>query len=316
MKQFTSVDDIDNLTELLKLAAKIKQNPYNYKYLGKDKILCLLFFNPSLRTRLSTQKAALNLGMNTLVLNLNNESWAIEIENGSIMNKGTQEHIKEAARVISSYCDVIGIRTFAGMTNKIEDYQELILNKFISYATVPIISLESATLHPLQSLADLMTIEEQKKKSKIKVVLTWVPHSQSLPQAVANSFAEWVSKSDVEFVIANPPGFNLSKKYTKNALVTHNQNEALKEADFVYSKNWSSYENYGEIGNDFNNWMITKEKLKLTANAKFMHCLPIRRNVVASDAVIDSKDSLVIEQANNRTFAAQSVLFKLLQNEK
>jgi N-succinyl-L-ornithine transcarbamylase len=315
MKKFTSVKDIIDLDELLELSNKIKQNPFEFQAVGKNKTLGLLFFNPSLRTRLSTQKAALNLGMNVMIMNLNNEGWSIELEDGSVMNKGTQEHIKEAAKVISEYCDIIGVRTFASLNNKSEDYQELVLTKFIENTTVPIISLESATLHPLQSFADLMTITAHKTNSKPKVVLTWAPHPKALPQAVANSFSEWMLKADVDFVITNPVGFDLSTEFTEGVQVIHNQDEALKNADFVYAKNWSSYDNYGEIGTDFNDWMITKAKMDLTNNGKFMHCLPVRRNVVVSDEVIDSKNSLIYEQVKNRTYAAQTILLKMLQNE-
>jgi N-succinyl-L-ornithine transcarbamylase len=316
MNQFTSIKDISNLDDLLSLSKKIKENPFDYQSFGKNKTLGLLFFNPSLRTRLSTQKAAINLGMNVMVMNLNTDGWSIELEDGTIMNKGTQEHIKEAAGVISQYCDIIGIRTFASLSDKKEDYEEVIINKFIESATVPVVSLESATLHPLQSFADLMTIEEFKKTAKPKVVLTWAPHPKALPQAVANSFAQWISKADVELVIANPKGFDLSPEFTEGIEVIHNQDEALVAADFVYAKNWSSFEEYGKIGTKFNDWTITKEKMDLTNNGKFMHCLPVRRNVVVSDEVIDSRNSLVLEQANNRTDAAQTILLKMLQDEK
>jgi N-succinyl-L-ornithine transcarbamylase len=316
MNQFTSIKDISNLDDLLSLSKKIKENPFDYQSFGKNKTLGLLFFNPSLRTRLSTQKAAINLGMNVMVMNLNTDGWSIELEDGTIMNKGTQEHIKEAAGVISQYCDIIGIRTFASLSDKKEDNEEVIINKFIESATVPVVSLESATLHPLQSFADLMTIEEFKKTAKPKVVLTWAPHPKALPQAVANSFAQWMSKADVELVIANPKGFDLSPEFTEGIEVIHNQDEALVAADFVYAKNWSSFEGYGKIGTKFNDWTITKEKMDLTNNGKFMHCLPVRRNVVVSDEVIDSKNSLVLEQANNRTVAAQTILLKMLQDEK
>jgi len=315
MKKFTTVKDVDDLKELLSLAQKVKQNPFDYQEMGRNKTLGLLFFNPSLRTRLSTQKAAINLGMNVMVMNLNNDGWSIELEDGTVMNEGTQEHIKEAAGVISQYCDIIGVRTFASLTDKIDDYDEVILNKFIDYATVPVVSLESATLHPLQSFADVITIDENKTKPKPKVVLTWAPHPKALPQAVANSFVEWINETDVELVITSPKGFDLSSQFTKGVEINHNQNEALAAADFVYAKNWSSYNDYGKIGTELDDWTITKEKMKLTNNAKFMHCLPVRRNVVVSDEVIDSKNSLVLEQANNRTYAAQTILLKMLQHK-
>jgi N-succinyl-L-ornithine transcarbamylase len=316
MKKFTSIKDINSIKELLYLSEIVKKNPFDFKSYGENKTLGLLFFNPSLRTRLSTQKAALNLGMNVMVINLNNDGWSIELEDGTIMNQGTQEHIKEAAGVISQYCDIIGIRTFASLSNKAEDYNEEILNKFIKYASVPVVSLESATLHPLQSFADIITIEEHKKVAKPKVVLSWAPHPKSLPQAVANSFVEWMKKADVELVITNPEGFDLSNSFREGVKVVHNQDEALLGADFVYAKNWSSYDDYGKIGTEFDYWTITKEKMDLTNDGKFMHCLPVRRNLVVSDDVIDSKNSLVLQQANNRTYAVQTVLLKMLQDEK
>ena len=250
MKQFTSIKDITDINDLLSLSKKVKANPLGFKSYGENKTLGLLFFNPSLRTRLSTQKAAMNLGMNVMVMNLNNDGWSIELEDGTVM-EGTQEHIKEAAGVISQYCDIIGIRTFASLSDRTEDYNEEIINKFIDYALVPVVSLESATLHPLQSFADVITIDEVKTKAKPKVVLTWAPHPKALPQAVANSFVEWMSKTDVELVITNPEGFDLSSQFTEGIKVIHDQDEALKDADFVYAKNWSSYEDYGKIGTEF-----------------------------------------------------------------
>ncbi len=315
MKQFTSIKDIDDLQKLIDLAKEIKKSPFNFKKVGENKTIGLLFFNSSLRTRMSTQKAAQNLGMNVMVMDLNSEGWQLEFEDGAIMNNETQEHIKEAAGVISQYCDVIGVRTFASLTNKTFDDNETILNAFIKYATVPIISLESATLHPLQSFADLLTIEEHKNKLQPKVVLTWAPHPKALPQAVANSFVEWIKESNVNLVVTNPEGFNLAEEFIKGVEVTHNQDEALKNADFVYAKNWSSYTNYGKTAADLDEWTITEKKMNLTNNAKFMHCLPVRRNVVVSDEVIDSNSSLVLEQANNRTYAAQTVLYKILKDE-
>lgn len=316
MNQFTSIKDVTDLDDLLALSKKIKENPFNYQSFGKNKTLGLLFFNPSLRTRLSTQKAGTNLGMNVMVMNLNSDGWSIELEDGTRMNEETQEHIKEAAGVVSQYCDIIGIRTFASLSDKKEDYEETIINKFIDHATVPVVSLESATLHPLQSFADLMTINEFKTTAKPKVVLSWTPHPKALPQAVANSFAQWMNKADVELVITNPKGFDLLPEFTEGIEVIHNQDEALEAADFIYAKNWSSYEEYGKIGTEFNDWTITKEKIELTNNGKFMHCLPARRNVVVCDEVIDSQNSLILEQANNRTYAAQTVLLKMLQDEK
>ncbi|WP_347373424.1 N-acetylornithine carbamoyltransferase [Aequorivita sp. Q41] len=315
MKNFISLNDVNYLDQLKNLALHVKQNPFAYKKYGKNKTLGLLFFNPSLRTRLSTQKAAFNIGMNVMVMNIDKDGWALEMEDGTVMNQGKQEHIKEAAAVISQYCDVIGVRTFAGLTNKEEDYSETFLNKFMKHSLVPVVSLESATLHPLQSFADYLTIEEHKKTNKPKVVLTWAPHPKALPQAVPNSFAQWMRATDYEFVIANPKGFDLSEKFTENVTVYHNQDEALKNADFVYAKNWSAYDTYGKTTAQFKHWKITSEKMQLSNQAKFMHCLPIRRNVVVADSVLDGDSSLVIQQANNRTFAAQTVLLKLLGYE-
>ncbi|MFT4739560.1 MAG: N-succinyl-L-ornithine transcarbamylase [Marivirga sp.] len=315
MKHFTSINDITNLPAWLEEAKAIKNNPYAYKAFGQNKTLGLLFFNPSLRTRLSMQKAAQNLGMHVMVMNLQSDGWSIELEDGTIMNQGSQEHIKEAAAVISQYCDIIGIRTFPSLKNREEDYQEKVLQKFIAYATVPIVSLESATLHPLQSFADALTIEEHKNKQKPKVVLSWAPHPKALPQAVANSFVQWMKHASVDLVITNPIGFDLAPEFTSGVTIEHDQEEALKDADFVYAKNWSSYDNYGQIGARKEDWIIDNEKMKLTRNAKFMHCLPVRRNVVVSDAVIDAENSLVIAQANNRTYAAQTVLLNLLKDE-
>ncbi|MCB0652266.1 MAG: N-acetylornithine carbamoyltransferase [Saprospiraceae bacterium] len=316
MQKFISVKDAGNLESLLKLALEVKGNPFGYKTYGENKTLGLLFFNPSLRTRLSTQKAAMNLGMNIMVMNFSHDGWALEMADGTVMDQGSQEHVKEAAAVISQYCDILGIRTFASLKDREEDYQEEVINKFIQNATVPVISLESATLHPLQSFADLITIETLKTVKRPKVVLTWAPHPRALPQAVANSFAEWMARSEVELVIANPEGFDLSPEFTKGVKVLHHQEEALAGADFVYTKNWSSYENYGSIGKGYNHWMMTNQKMDLTHSGKFMHCLPVRRNVVVADEVLDGPDSLVLEQANNRTFAAQTVLLKMLQHGK
>lgn len=315
MKKFTTVNDVNNLNNLLKLALELKQTPFAYKQYGENKTIGLLFFNPSLRTRLSTQKAAENLGMNVMIMNVSQDGWTIEMEDGAVMNQGSQEHIKEAAGVISQYCDIIGVRTFASLKDKSEDYQEKILNKFIEYATVPIVSLESATLHPLQSFADVITIKEHKTTKTPKVVLSWAPHPRALPQAVPNSFVEWMKRYDVELIITNPEGFNLSAEITQGVTITHNQDEAFKNADFIYAKNWSSYDNYGETAPDLLNWTITQEKMSLTKNGKFMHCLPVRRNVVVTDDVIDSENSIVLQQANNRTFAAQAVLLSILKNE-
>lgn len=311
MKHYASIQDISDIHSWIKEARKIKENPLKDKKLGKHKTLGLLFFNSSLRTRLSTQKAALNLGMNTIVMNVSEDAWGIEFENGSIMNGTTAEHIKEAAAVVSQYCDVIAVRAFPTLKDKEKDEREQVLNAFIKYASVPIINMESATSHPLQGLTDAITIAENTTKKRPKVVLSWAPHVKALPHAVANSFVEAMQKMDVDFVITNPEEYNLDKRITKNTTIIHNQKEAFKDADFVYAKNWSSYDDYGQIVKTDLDWMITKEKI---GDAKFMHCLPVRRNVVVEDAVLDSENSLVIQQANNRTFAAQLVLKKIVED--
>lgn len=313
MKHYTSIQDIDDIDSWIEEAKTLKANPLKHIALGKHKTLGLLFFNSSLRTRLSTQKAALNLGIDPIVMNVSGDAWDIEFGDGTIMNGNTAEHIKEAAAVVSQYCDIIAVRAFPTLTDKAKDESEQVMNAFVKYASVPIVNMESATGHPLQGLTDAITISEFAKKSKPKVVLSWAPHVKALPHAVANSFAEAMRKMDVEFVITNPEGYNLNPEITKNTPILHNQEEAFKDADFVYVKNWSSYENYGQITNSDPNWMITKEKL---GDAKFMHCLPVRRNVIVEDAVLDSDSSLVIEQANNRTYAAQLVLKKILESKK
>ena len=310
MKNYTHINDIDNIFTWIEEAKTIKENPLKNKKLGKNKTLGLLFFNASLRTRLSTQKAALNLGMNSIVMNVSGDAWGIEFNKDTIMNGTTAEHIKEAAAVISQYCDVIAVRAFPTLTDKEKDESEHVLSSFTKYASVPIINMESATSHPLQGLADALTISEFSVKKKPKVVLSWAPHIKALPHAVANSFIQAMQKMDVEFVITNPEGYNLNPEITKNTTMTHNQEEAFKNADFVYAKNWSSYEDYGKVLKMDVDWMITKDKI---GSAKFMHCLPIRRNLVAEDAVLDSDNSLVLQQANNRTYAAQLVLKKLLE---
>ena len=311
MKNYTSINDIQDINAWIEEAKEIKENPLANKELGKNKTLGLLFFNSSLRTRLSTQKAALNLGMDPIVMNVSGDAWGIEFGDGTVMNGNTAEHIKEAAAVVSQYCDVIAVRAFPSLTDKEKDESEQVLNSFVKFASVPIVSMESATGHPLQGLTDAITIAENATKKKPKVVLSWAPHIKSLPHAVANSFTQAMQKMDVDFVIANPEGYNLSTEITKDTKIYHNQEEAFKDADFVYTKNWSSYDDYGKVLNTDPNWMITKEKLN---GAKFMHCLPVRRNVVVEDAVLDSDASLVIQQANNRTFAAQIVLKKILEN--
>tara|TARA_B110000208_G_scaffold30168_1_gene39699 strand:+ start:20651 stop:21589 length:939 start_codon:yes stop_codon:yes gene_type:complete len=312
MKKFSHIDDIDNFHSWIVAAKELKKNPLKYQELGKNKTIGLLFFNSSLRTRLSTQKAALNLGMNAIVMNISKDAWGIEFEDEVIMNGTAAEHIKEAAAVVSQYCNVIAVRAFPSLTDKEKDESEEVLTAFIKHASVPVINMESATGHPLQGLTDAITISENTTKQKPKVVLSWAPHVKALPHAVGNSFVQAMRKMDVEFVIANPKGYDLNPEITKDTPIYHNQEEAFKNADFVYAKNWSSYEDYGKITKTDTDWMLTKEKI---SNAKFMHCLPVRRNVVVEDAVLDSDNSLVIEQANNRTFAVQLVLKKILEND-
>jgi len=314
MKLFTSVHDVTDINALAAEALQLKQNPYAHQHLGKNKTLGLVFLNPSLRTRMSTQKAALNLGMNVMVLNMDKEGWALELQDGVVMNGSTVEHIREAAAVLGQYVDIIGVRSFPGLKNRDEDYNEEIFNKFVKYCGVPVVSLESATRHPLQSLADLVTITELKTKPRPKVVLTWAPHIKPLPQAVPNSFAEWMCKADVDFTIAHPKGYELSTDFTAGATITHNQDEALADADFIYVKNWSAFEPYGKIlpGND--DWMLTNEKLKVTNDAKVMHCLPVRRNLELSNEILDGPSSIVVHEAGNRVWAAQAVLKQMLES--
>lgn len=316
MKKFTTVDDINDLDELILTAKKIKSDPFGNPELGKNKVLGLLFFNPSLRTRLSTQKASLNLGMDCIVMNLNTEGWSLEFEDGTVMDGTKAEHIKEAAQVISQYCDIVGVRSFPTLTDKEKDEEEQVINSFVKYSSIPVISLEGATEHPLQAVADALTIQEYKTKRKPKVVLTWAPHPKALPHAVPNSFAKIMKLSQYDLVIAHPKGYELNPEITKGATITDNQDKAFKNADFIYAKNWSSYSDYGKILSNDTNWTVTKEKMALTNNAKFMHCLPVRRNMIVSDEVLDSEDSIVIPQANNRTFAVQAILTKILENGK
>ncbi|SEG55565.1 ornithine carbamoyltransferase [Halpernia humi] len=313
MQNFTSVEDINDLQSIIKEALKIKENPLAEPDKGKGKTIGLVFLNSSLRTRLSSQIAAQNLGLNVLTLNAAQEAWNLEFSDGAIMNGDTVEHIKDAIEVLNQYCDIIAVRCFAGMKNKEDDVNESILSQFLKHAKVPVISLESATRHPLQSLADCITITENwKEDRKPKVVLTWAPHIKPIAQAVGNSFAEWMQEMDVDFVITNPEGYDLDPKFVKNSTVIHNQNEALKDADFIYVKNWSSFENYAQMPEVKENWMLTNEKLKLTNNAKVMHCLPVRRNVELSDEVMDSENSIIYQQAKNRIFSAQTVFSEIL----
>ncbi len=314
MKHYTSIQDINNLPAWVEEAKLIKKNPLANKELGKDKTIGLLFFNSSLRTRLSTQKAATNLGMNTIVMNISNDAWGLEFEDGTVMDGNNAEHIKEAAAVVSQYCDIIAVRAFPSLTNKKKDEAEHIITSFKKYATVPIVNMESATAHPLQGLTDALSISESTTKTKPKVVLSWAPHIKPLPHAVANSFIAAMKNMDVDFIITNPEDYNLNSEITKGIKINHKQEEAFANADFIYTKNWSSYEDYGQMPLVTENWKITKEKMQLTNNAKFMHCLPVRRNVVVADEVLDSDSSIVIRQANNRTFAAQLVLKKILEH--
>ncbi|WP_242118199.1 Rossmann-fold NAD(P)-binding domain-containing protein [Aestuariivivens sediminicola] len=311
MKHYTSIHDIDDINAWIEEARLLKANPLKHLELGRNKVLGLLFFNSSLRTRLSTQKAALNLGMNPIVMNVSGDAWGIEFGDGTIMNGTTAEHIKEAAAVVSQYCDIIAVRAFPTLVDRVRDEREEVLNSFVKYASVPIVNMESATAHPLQGLTDAITINEYAKTQRPKVVLSWAPHIKALPHAVANSFTQAMRKMEVEFVITHPEGYELNKDIVGDTPIIYNQEDAFKKADFVYVKNWSSYSDYGKVLNSDPNWMITKEKL---GNAKFMHCLPVRRNVIVEDAVLDSAHSLVIQQANNRTYAAQLVLKKLLEN--
>lgn len=310
MHKYTNIHDLENIPETIQEAIQLKENPFAHKDLGTNKTLVMLFFNASLRTRLSTEKAAKNLGMNVMILNVN-DAWNLEFEEGAVMNLDSSEHVIEAAQVISEYADIIAIRAFPCLTDKEKDSSEWILNSFVKHATVPIINMESATMHPLQALADAVTIEELKVKQKPKVVLSWAPHPKALPQAVANSFVEMMQTLEVDFSITHPKGYELNPEITKNTPILYDQKEALKDADFVYVKNWSSYESYGKVLHQDSNWMLTKEKLK---TAKFMHCLPVRRNVVVEDAVLDSENSVVIQQSGNRVYSAQIVLKKILEN--
>ncbi len=316
MIHFTNINDLGNLQKAVQEAIEIKKNPLQHKALGEGKTICLLFFNNSLRTRLSTQKAAQNLGMNVVVMNFGNEGWELEFEEGTIMNGSKSEHVKEAAKVIAQYCDIVAIRAFASLTDKEKDQAEIVLESFKKYAGIPVVNMESATGHPLQALADAITMEEFKTSHKPKVVLSWAPHPKALPHAVANSFVEMMQMQDVDFVITHPEGYELAPEITKNSNIEYDQEKAFENADFVYVKNWSSFKDYGKVNNTDSNWMITSEKMKLTNNAKFMHCLPVRRNVIVTDEVIDSENSIVIQQANNRTFSAQIVLKKILESHE
>ena len=316
MKHFTSMKQLGDLKEALAEAAYVKANPFADQALGHNKTVLLVFFNNSLRTRLSTQKAALNLGMNPIVLDVNQGAWKLETGRGVVMDGDKSEHLLEAIPVMGCMCDLIGVRSFARFESREDDYNEVILNQFIQYSGKPVFSMEAATRHPLQTFADIITIEEHKTKARPKVVMTWAPHPKALPQAVPNSFAEGMSMTDYDFVIANPEGYDLAPEFVGNAKVTHDQDEALAGADFVYAKNWAPYREdiYGKVVNYDRSWTVTKEKMALTDNAFFMHCLPVRRNMIVTDEVIESPRSLVIPEAANRIVSAQTVLKMLLQS--
>ena len=318
MRNFVSVKDIGNLDAALREAFEIKADRYKYCTLGKNKTLMMVFFNSSLRTRLSTQKAATNLGMNVIVLDINQGAWKLETERGVIMDGDKPEHILEAIPVMGSYCDVIGVRSFARFENKEEDYNEVILNQFIKHSGRPVFSMEAATRHPLQSFADLITIEEHKSKQRPKVVLTWAPHPKALPQAVPNSFAEWMNAADYEFVITHPKGYELAPEFVGNARVAYDQMKAFEGADFIYAKNWAAYtgENYGKILSTDRSWTVSDRQMAVTDNAYFMHCLPVRRNMIVTDDVIESPRSLVIPEAANREISATVVLKRILEGLK
>ena len=319
MKSFFHVSDIGDLKTALEEAREVKQNPFAWKHLGENKTIMLVFFNSSLRTRLSSQKAALNLGMNPIVLNIGSDSWKLETEMGVVMDGDKSEHLREAIPVMASYCDIIGVRSFAGLSDREFDYAETVLSQFIQYSGKPVISLESATVHPCQAFADLITIEEYRKKDRPKVVLTWAPHPRALPQAVPNSFAEWMNAADVDFVITHPKGYELDPKFVGNARVEYDQMKALEGADFVYAKNWScpgvsDPSLYGQILSKDMSWTVDAAHMAVTDNAYFMHCLPVRRNMIVSDEVIDAPTSLVIPEAANRVVSAQVVMKRMLES--
>ena len=313
MRHFTSVYDLPNLAEAIETARQIKSNPFGFQHLGKNKTMVLIFFNASLRTRLSTQKAAMNLGMNTMVLNVNQDGWRMESELGVIMDGDKPEHMREAIPVIGRFCDIIGVRAFANLENQEDDYSEKILNQFIQYSGVPVVSMEAATRHPLQSFADHLTIEEYKTKPRPKVVMSWAPHPKTLPQAVPNSFVEWMRQTDYELVVTHPAGYELDNRFIGNLKVEYDQNKAFEGADFIYAKNWSSYTHYGEILAKDMSWTVTAEKMALTNDAKFMHCLPVRRNMIVSDEVLDGPSSIVVDEAENRVYSAQTILKMILE---
>ena len=315
MKNFTSILQLGDINEAVRKAEYVKANPFADQELGRNRTLLMLFFNSSLRTRLSTQKAAMNLGMNVMVLDVNQGAWKLETERGVVMDGDKPEHLLEAIPVMGCYCDVIGVRSFAKFESKADDYGEKILEQFINYSGKPVFSMEAATRHPLQTFADIITIEEYRKKERPKVVMTWAPHPKALPQAVPNSFAEGMQMTDYEFVITHPHGYELDPKFVGNAKVEYDQDKALEGADFVYAKNWSAYEgeNYGKVLSMDRSWTVDSRKMALTDNAYFMHCLPVRRNMIVTDDVIESPQSIVIPEAANRVVSAQTVLKELLK---
>jgi N-succinyl-L-ornithine transcarbamylase len=320
LKNFISVNDVTDMNALVQKGLAYKAAPFKDNTLGTNKRIGCLFLNPSMRTRLSTQVAAQNLGMETIIFNVGSEGWALEFEEEAIMSGSTVEHVKDAAPILGKYFDILAIRTFPSLKNREDDYSELYINQFIRYAGIPVVSLESATLHPLQSLTDIITITEELQKSKTvnqksKIVLTWAPHVKPLPQCVANSFAQWINAwGQADFVITHPEDYELDEQFTKGATITHNQEEALSGADFVYVKNWSTYHDYGKIYTNDPKWMLKNKRLALTNNAKVMHCLPVRRNVELSDEILDGPNSIVTRQAANRVWAAQAVLSTLLSS--
>ncbi len=320
MKNFVSVHDVNNIDALVQKALAYKADPFKDRALGKDKRIGCLFLNPSMRTRLSTQIAAQNLGMEAIVFNVGSEGWQLEFEEEAIMSGSTVEHVKDAAPIFGKYFDILAIRTFPSLKNREDDYSELYLKQFIRYAGIPVVSLESSTLHPLQSLTDIITITETSQQLKIdnrklKIVLSWAPHVKPLPQCVANSFSQWVNAwGKADFTITHPEDYELSEEFTKGATISHNQNEALKDADFVYVKNWSTFNDYGKIYESDPNWMLTNKKLQITNNARVMHCMPVRRNVELSDEVLDGSHSIITQEASNRVWAAQAVIAEILRN--
>lgn len=316
MKQFISAHDVKDINAIVEKALLYKADPFKDKTIGVNKRIGCLFLNPSMRTRLSTQIAAQNLGMEAIVFNVGSEGWSLEFEEGAIMNGSTVEHVKDAAPIMGNYFDILAIRTFPTLKSREEDYSEQYIQQFIKYAGIPIVSLESATLHPLQSLTDVITIKETfREPRRPKIVLTWAPHVKPLPQCVANSFAQWINAwGEAEFVITHPNGYELAEQFTNGARIVHDQNEALKEADYIYVKNWSAYQDYGQVLSTDPSWMLTNDKLKLTNNAKIMHCLPVRRNIELSDEILDGPNSIITREASNRVWAAQAVLNEILRS--